>query len=273
MRALAFLLLLVACHSAPKSTVPFRPSKPTSGGSALLALVPRGADAVIEFDLSRLRENPRLAPLLADVAARAQGSALAGLGFDPLRNVDVALCAVYRMGTDDAELLVLARGASLAAKTVETARSDALAVDAQTVAFGPRRAAREVGLAPPFLALRDAAIPAKATGAAVRVTFLLPPLARVSLAGTLGLDEFPKAGSIWADVADDAALLALFSSEDDDSARRITRILGELLERTAASLGLRGHLEASHDDNLSKLSWVVGPREWATFLGRSTERP
>ncbi|MCB9562763.1 MAG: hypothetical protein H6708_20370 [Kofleriaceae bacterium] len=67
-------------------------------------------------------------------------------------------------------------------------------------------------------ALRAAAMPARADGAALRVTARLGFDARISLAGLVGVEVAPAAVSVWGDVADDLAVVAVLDGEDAGAA-------------------------------------------------------
>jgi hypothetical protein len=65
-----------------------------------------------------------------------------------------------------------------------------------------------------FLRLRASAMPEKAEGASLRITARLGFDARVALASELGLDAAPATVSVWGDVADDLAVVALIDAGD-----------------------------------------------------------
>jgi hypothetical protein len=102
---LVLALALSACGTASSSQ---RPSRPV--GEDLIALLPSGADVLVDVDLEQLHGWPparRLLALLPD-DARAR---LERVGFDPLADADGLVSAVAGLGTPDAEVTTLVRGA------------------------------------------------------------------------------------------------------------------------------------------------------------------
>jgi hypothetical protein len=269
-RILAVAALIAGCGGS-KPPIKQLTRVPTAG-EELLALLPRGADAVLELDVARLRENPTLGPLVSQVAANRSGE----LGFAPLADVDLMVVAVYAFGRDDATTLTLLRGASLPADTTADRVGDGEAFDAHTIIAGPddwrgrmRVLPRKQSLVedPRFRRDRDLAMPEKATGASVRLTVRLNKQARIRAAGRLGVDEVPGQISLWADVADDFALLALLAADDEagakraeDSVRGLARGLTAVVPAESQLAELLGTLEVDSKGPVARVRWVVGPR-------------
>ncbi|HKA89189.1 MAG TPA: hypothetical protein VKE22_16095 [Haliangiales bacterium] len=263
-----------ACGSSPPTAKPFIESRVSTPGAALLAVLPPGADAVAELDIARLRRNEIAAPLVSALVARRAASELKlDLGFDALADLDVAAAAVYRMGADDAATLFVVRGERLHAVEAATRIPDCDPVDAHTLVVGPdaqRAVVRLIaaGQKPGSLRddvelarLREAPMPPRATGAVLRVTARLDKAARIQAAGRLGVDEVPATLAIWADVADDAALVALAVADNDAQARRIGDAAAGLLARLT-----RGEARAEPHGRATRLVWTMGPRafqRWA----------
>ena len=256
---LALLVLLAACGSSPvKAPAVTVPPRATTAGDPLLVYLPDGADAVAELDLKRLRENAVLARLV-EAAGRREA-----LGIDPLRDLDAVVAGVYRLGEDDAGTLFVLRGPGLAGKELP----DCERVDATTFLSGPpalRERARGGLLGDArFRALRAAAMPARASGASVRVTARLTPRARVAAAGRLGLDEVPATVSLWLDVADDAALIALLGASDEKDAARLLGVLEGA--RAPSFLPSREGLRTEAQAATLRLIWVLTPRRYAAWI-------
>lgn len=108
MRRLAALLLFVAGCGGTMRAGPIASERPI--GEDLLALLPAGADAVIDVDLAQLDGWPTARRLLALVPedGRAQ---LSRLGEDPLGRIQALAIAVDRAGTPEASTTTVARGA------------------------------------------------------------------------------------------------------------------------------------------------------------------
>jgi len=92
-----------------------------------------------------------------------------------------------------------------------------------------------------LLRLRDHAMPPGATGAVLRVTARLPFDARIAFARQTGLDAAPAQLSLWADVADDLAVVV-----DADAADPGDKAGREAAKRLAATI--KGTLGAVADD-------------------------
>jgi hypothetical protein len=264
------VLALAACGGAPKVTpaaAPEVPARQVTGAEALLALLPPGADAVAEVDLARLRANRAAGMVLEVVPARDVR------GFDPVRDIDVAVAAVYDLAGDGAATLFLLRGAGLqAARVLEASRLDDV-----TIAIGPEALRDRVtagGARPPdaaFLALRAAAMPEKARAASIRVTARLGKAARIAAAGRLGVDEVPATISLWADVEDDAAVVALLGGDDEENARRLAAGVEGVRDRLAPLLPrpVLDALTVETRGSAARVVWVVPPRRlerWARDL-------
>jgi hypothetical protein len=284
--ALVLCLLLTACGGPPKPKVLVRNS---SAGEELLALLPAGADAVLEIDLARLRENPVLGPLLADIAATPRGE----LGFAPLGDIDLLVAAAYQLGDADAVTVILLRGANLPADEAGPRVALGEALDAHTIVSGPddwRGRVRLLATKPGkslakdtrFRRDRDLAMPAAATGAAIRLTARLDKDARISLAGRLGLDEVPAQLSVWSDVADDFALLALLGGEDPEAGKRgevavraLTRGLVAVAPAWMQAKPMLASLVIEPKGAVTMVRWVVSPKRlsrWAEAMrGRVVE--
>jgi hypothetical protein len=106
-RAWLLLLVVAGCggtmHAGPSAT-----ERPI--GEDLLALLPSGADAVIDVEMAQLDGWPTARRLLALVPddGRAQ---LSRLGDDPLAQISALAIAVDKAGTPDAGAVTVARGA------------------------------------------------------------------------------------------------------------------------------------------------------------------
>ena len=143
----------------------------------------------------------------------------------------MVVAAVYRVGQAEAGTIFVVRGAALAAAEAAQKLSGSEVLDETTLVVGPpelraaaralhaRRGEAAAGDAE-LLRLRDAAMPAKASGAALRLTVRLSKDARINAAGRLALDEFPAALSVWMDVADDVGMVALLTADDAAQAKR-----------------------------------------------------
>jgi len=215
MRALC-LVLLVACgaHGARQGTT--TPVAPRTQAERALALLPDAPQIVVEIDLARLRANSVVGPVATDTLGRASADTkLPGLPIEvagsPLASADLVVLAAYGVGTAQAVTITL-----LATKS-EVA--GAIRLGDEFVVLGPEEWTRQVEAraaiaarsplmaSAELLALRDHAMPDKAPGAILHVTAQLGFDARVALARQLGIEVAPARVSMWADVADDFALI------------------------------------------------------------------
>lgn len=287
--ALVGCALLLGCGGKPSRKGPPLPAEEprvVTAGAELVAMLPAGADAVIELDLRRLRRNEVVGPVVYEASPAA--AQLGALGYDPIRDADVIVVAVYRAGAADAATVVLVRGEKLAAPA-RGARTQAelpgTALDEHTLAYGPPAElgallAGDAGLADDgaFRRLRDEAMPPRAPGASLRATARLTDAQRIAVAGRLGVDAVPATLSAWGDVADDAALLAILDARDPELAVRLARDVTALAARLAAlAPGLRlgellEKLEARAEGERVRVKWVVGPkalRAWVDAVAGS----
>lgn len=292
MRAILVVLVIAACGGrARQPATVAAPARPPSLAERMIAMLPEGAQLLVELDLARLRENPTV----GEVATRA----LAELGADaklpglpvavqgsPLANADFVVLAAYGVGTPGAATVTVlatkdevAGGARLADGLVALGPAEWLAqVEARAGIAAVRPLAPSLALMP----LRDHAMPAGAPGAVVRVTAQLPLDARISLAEQLGLATAPARLAIWGDVVDDLAIVVDADATDpgdlegEAAAKRLQAALAKLLdaatrEPALAALGLTRALRDAR--TIRQRAWVriiitVGPRQ----LGRAVER-
>jgi hypothetical protein len=258
MRLVWLAVALCACGGGAKAKPAAEPlpARAATAGDALLAYLPPGADGVAELDVARLRANPVVGELVGAVGPRA------ALGLDPLRDLDVVVIAAYRVAREDAATLFVVRGRNLD----QVPNADR--VDEQTVLVGPEalRARSKASLLDDdaFLRLRAAAMPEKAEGAALRMTVRLAGNARVAAAGKLALDEVPATLSLWADVADDAALVALLGGDDPADARRLAKLV--VTAKAPSWLPARDEMRTEVRGKAARVVWVVRPKEFSAWV-------
>jgi plasmid stabilization system protein ParE len=289
----AALALVAACGGLGRARqVPAKaPPHVVTGTEHVLALLPEGAQLIVEIDLARLRKNPVVGEVatkaLAQLGAEAKlpGLPLVAQG-SPLAGADTVVMAAYGVGTAQAATLTILQ-------TTENL-ADATRIAPDLVAIGPEdwtgqlasRAAIDAqhALAPSedLLRLRDHAMPPGATGAVFRVTARLPFDARIAFARQTGLDAAPAQLSIWADIADDLAVVVDADAADPgdkaghEAAKRLAGTIRSTLATLAddpsvRALGVPGSLTDAH--LVTQGTWVraivaVGPHH----LQRAVER-
>jgi hypothetical protein len=268
------LAAAIACgggRGAPATATPEAPPATTS--ERLLAMLPQGAQVVVEIDLARLRANPVVGPVVTRALSGRTGE-LAGVPASPLAVADQLVLAAYAVGTAQAATLtVLAAPHDIAGATrladgfyavgppewVEQAQ--------QRVALaGTGESAFAIHAAPELLALRGHAMPATAPGASLRITARLPFDARIALARQTGLDAAPAQLSAWADVVDDLALVIDCDAADPGSASGGRR--SDAARRLEATL--RGALSAVAEQPTIRLLGLPPSLTGARFVARGT---
>lgn len=282
------LVLLVACGAHPRQPAPSTKPRVVTGAEHVLALLPDGAQMIVEVDLARLRANPVVGEVTAQALAQLGADAkLPGLPLSvqgsPLANAQQVVMAAYGVGTAQAATLTIIK--------TKTEVPGSTKIGDDLVVLGPEewvgqleaRAAIDAqhALVPPedLLRLRDHAMPAGATGAVIRVTARLPFDARIAFARQTGLDAAPAQLSIWGDVADDLAIVIdadASDGKDKDAAKRLAHTLrgtlGAIAEEPAVrALGVPTSLTDAR--LITQGTWVravmaVGPRH----LARAVER-
>lgn len=269
--------------AAPRPAVPER--APTAGDE-LMAWAPAGADLVLELDLSRLRENPVLGPLLASLAAppgdpsaasrNQAGGPTWDLDRELLSRTDAVLLAAYHVGEERAATLTLLRGdAPVGTRIAE--RLYALGPPERVAHIQAVRSGAAASLADDraLMAVRTRAMPARATGAFLRGAARLGFDARVALASQLDLDSVPATVSVWADVADDLAVVVTLSAEPGQGPG-LARALAALRDRVARipwvrerwlHVTLRG-LDVSATDTRVRAVLVIAPNPLQRMIAR-----
>ncbi len=280
-RGLLVAAALAACGSknrpGPKPIeVPAR--KPTAG-DRILRHAPAGADAILEIDLARLRKNPVVGPLVVAVTAAGE------VGGDLIAIGDAVLVASYRIGQTDAGQLVFVAG-SRAGELRGAHR-----IDDGLVAFGPPALLRQVDAVGagqgaslvadrPLLRARALAMPAAAQGASLRIAADLPFDARLARAKRLEVDVVPEWISVWFDVADDLAGVALLGGGADADPKDLVTAVTRLRDRMVAAdsvkrVGLDALIqnvgvEVAGPD--ARVVLVVGPRRLARLVADVMDR-
>jgi hypothetical protein len=292
MAIVAMLVASAACGGrAPQAASAKATARPETATDRILPLLPTGAQVVVELDLARLRHNETVGAVARRALERLGGDQhVPGLPFrvqgSPIAEADAVVLATYGLGTDQATTVVVlathaevAGGARVSPEIVVLAPETwvgqiqtRVALDATTPLTAPAE----------LLALRAHAMPPGASGAILRVTARLPFDARVALAREAGLEMAPAQLSVWADIADDLAIIVDADAADPgdrvgkDAARRLARALrhafGSIAEDAVVrALGVPNSFDEAHF--VSEGTWVraivaIGPRH----LARAVER-
>src|SRR5438445_10146265 len=103
-------MLLVAAAGCGGTLHPGPPATDRPVGEDLLALLPSGADAIVDVDVAQLDSWPTARRLVALMPAEGRAR-MQQLGDDPLAQLSALAVAVFKAGTPDAESATLARGA------------------------------------------------------------------------------------------------------------------------------------------------------------------
>ena len=283
------VLLLVACGGSSRSTSTIV-APPATQAERALALLPDGAQIVVEIDLARLRANAVVGEVAKDALGRASADTkVPGLPIEvagsPLAGADFVVLAAYGVGTSHAvTLTILATKADIGVR-----------LDDELVALGPDEWTRQLearaaiaaqtplNASAELLALRAHAMPKGAPGAVLQVTAMLGFDARVALARELNIEIAPARLSIWADVADDFAIVIDADATDPgDKASKsaVTRMRAGLarlmlLAANEPALRLLGVSSSLGDARfVEQGTWVraivaIGPRHLARVVERA----
>lgn len=215
--------------------------RPDTVAERMLAMLPQGAQVVIEIDLARLRKNPVVGDLVGktlDGGARLPTDA-------PLATADHFVLAAYGVGTAQAATVTLLAAKAEIPGAVKVGDGVwALGPEAWVGPIETRAALAEAGAATApvapaeLIALRDRAMPAGAPGASLRITAQLTFDARVALARQTGLESAPAQLSVWADVVDDFAIIIDADAADpgDKATKKATQRLVATIRAALGSL-------------------------------------
>lgn len=215
--ALCVLLALGACGGRRMhSTRPVAREHVPTAQDHLLALLPAGAQIVVELDLARLRANPVVGATVTKLLGAGTVPQLA-----PMPAADRVVLAAYGVGTAQAATVTLieSRVAIEGAKPVADGvwglgPPEWIEPIENRAALASAGVGKQLQPAAELIALRDRALPPGAPGSALRVTARLGFEARVSLARQTGLDSAPAQLSLWADVVDDLAIVVWADASD-----------------------------------------------------------
>jgi hypothetical protein len=277
-------LLLVACGGGRKPPGGPLEQRVVTAGASLYEHLPARADVVLELDVARLRRNETIGPLVRALAPWLRAHATTdAIAVDLPLDADMIVAAVYDLGGDDAAMLVLVRGAAIDAGAVASAASDLTRVDEHTFAYGPPALRAQTPAPAPalaedaaFLRLRDRAMPERAPGAALRLTARLSRAARIGAAGRLGYDgALPASVSLWADVADDVALVALLDGDDAGQANQLAADIDAGVPRLGRYAGVPVKLRRVRTtvaDTRVRVVWTIGPKALADTIERFASR-
>jgi hypothetical protein len=269
------LATAIACGGAQTPALPpAAEAPPASMAERLLAMLPQGAQVVAEIDLARLRANPVIGEVVTRVLADQRGE-LAGVPASPLAAADQVVLAAYGVGTAQAATLTLlaaphdiAGATRLAEGIYAVGPAEWVEPTQQRVALaGTGESTFAIHAAPELLELRGHAMPAKASGAALRVTARLSFDARIAFARQTGLDAAPAQLSVWGDVADDLAMIIDCDAADPGDARSKGR-RGDAPRRLEAAL--RGALTAVAELPAIRQLGLPGSLDGARLVARGT---
>jgi len=265
-----FALLLFACGGA-KTVAVQSPPRAATPGDELLALVPEGADAVLEIDLRRLRENAVVGPLARSLGLVPMASA------DWLGLADALLIATYGLGDRVEHLFVVRAPKGAVPDAVEVAQGVvALATEERidAVKLTKMGVMPSMATSHAFLAVRAAPMPARADGAVLRATAVLGFAARVDVSRRFEVEAVPTAFAVWGDVVDDLAIVTHLHGKDETEAKELARSVEQLRARVAkASLAFglvfRGLVKAAQVDVAgprARIVVVLGPKRLANIV-------
>ena len=165
-------LAMAACGSQPAAT-PVAPVVPATVSERMLAMLPPGAQVVVEIDLARLRANPVVGVVVTRALAERTADLPAGVPASPLASAGQVVLAAYGVGTAQAATLtVLAAPRDLPGTTKLTdgfyavGPPDWVEQAQQRVTLATTGEAKfAINAAPELLELRRRAMPANAPGA------------------------------------------------------------------------------------------------------------
>ncbi len=272
-----------ACGGGDTASPVFVPERAATAGDRLLARLPPGAQVVVEIDLARLRANPVVGAAIGETLAAgpAVPGAPAALAA-PLADAATVILVAYRVGTPEAATITMVSGGTRPDIGLDLGDGVwALAPEGETAALvlaagGGPSLATDARL----LAVRAWAMPAAADGASLRLTAVLDATAQASLAGALGLTAAPAAVSLWGDVADDLAVVALLADEQPTVVRAARpawlRGITRMIQRVARSDEIRtvglsrsiAEADLRREAGGVRLALIVGPGR----LARAVER-
>lgn len=257
--------------------------RPSTAGDRMLALLPDGAQLVIEVDLARLRTNPVVGALIAKVLGGDAFPQLAGFA-----DADGVVFAAYGLGTAQAATITLFTAKQQLANTTKISGDIYAVGPTDWVAQVEARAAIDtktaVVVAKDLLELRDRAMPESAPGASIRIAARLSFDARVALARITGIESAPGQLSVWADVVDDLAVIVDADATDPgekkpaNAVKRMSAVLQGALSTLArepaiVALGLPSSISGAK--LATRGTWVrvimaVGPRHLQRVVERAT---
>ncbi len=295
---------------------PELPSRAATAGDELLPLLPAGAQVVVELDVERARQSETIGALVQTLLDQDQVAAAAGslssitgadkLGDAPLSEIRALVIASYAVGTSEAYTLTLVRSTGDATalahqlgavvlegglavlgppdvtnEIAERQRARAATSAAATASGGfTARKLADFALPISFFELRARPMPEAATGAVLRVTAELPFDARLALSRLTNLDPPPARLALWADVADDAALLVWADSAEPDDPKATARLAAALRgvvtelanDSRVAALGLSASLRALELETAgswARLTIIIGPQRLTRAVRRA----
>ena len=259
-RAAHLIVVLVTCACGGKSTAPpVAPIVPATVSERMLAMLPQGAQVVVEIDLARLRANPVVGVVVTRALAEGTAELPAGLPASPLASAAQVVLAAYGVGTAQAATLTVLAAPTELPGTTKLADGFYAVGPPEWVEQAQQRVALAttgeatfaISAAPELLELRRRAMPANAPGASLRITARLPFDARIALARQTGLDAAPAQLSAWGDVMDDLALIVDCDAADPGNHSSDPRRAADAPRRLEASL--RGALAAVSEEPLMRM--------------------
>jgi hypothetical protein len=268
-------MVMVAC-GGKAAVAPTTPPPPATLAERMLAMLPPGAQVVIELDLARLRANPVVGEVVTRALAERTADLPAGVPASPLATAEQLVLAAYGVGTAQAATLTVLAAPHELPGTTKIADGfyvvgppDWVSQVEQRVALASTGETKfAIRAAPELLELRGRAMPANAPGAALRVTARLSFDARIALARQTGLDAAPAQLSAWGDVVDDLALIVDCDAADPGNRTADAKRAADAPRRLEASL--RGAIEAVSEEPVMRLLGLPSALMNARLTSRGT---
>jgi hypothetical protein len=260
------------------------PERAPTAGDALLAQLPIGADIVVELDLARLRANAVVGPVATEVFALPPpvpgGPPVPGA---PLDGAAAVAFGAYNVGTPAASTITVVAGGQRPPEGIDLGEGRwALALEGETAALletdaGGPSVAGDAALQ----TARAWAMPPAADGASLRVAARLSTDARAGLAEGLGIESAPAVVSVWADVADDLAVIVKLADQPHGKSPKWLPGVARSLARASAlpqinALGLSRPItdaEIRRERSGVTITIIVAPGRLRRAVDRWREQP
>ncbi len=241
-----------------------------TAGDAILRYVPDGANLLLEFDLERVRKNEKV--------GKAFESGSSDLSMVGVAKISTLVLAGFHVGTKEAGMLIFVKSKSKPEETFTRVHGDIYVAGPPQLKkrIAPMKAHPKQSILgdKQLMALRAGAMPEKAKAASFRAVYNIDLQQQLGLANIMGIEVAPSSLSVWADVADDFALVAMANSRSAVEREEVVRaakrwlfgIVGSEVGQAYQLAKVRPTVRLNSQEKTTVVVATIGPKSLSHYI-------